>query len=68
MNELYGILLRLGVDAHDAVDLDTHVENGGTIELYRPDPKQRQILDTLRPIYSVAFYETFVQIKKVVKM
>lgn len=68
MNKLFDVLKDLGVDAHVALDLDKHVENGGTIELYHPSSEQRQILDKLRPIYRVAFYEYFVQIKKVEKM
>lgn len=68
MSFLRYILLRLGLDAHVALDLDKHVENGGTIELYHASSEQRQILDKLRPIYRVTFYEYFVQIKKVEKM
>lgn len=68
MSFLRYILLRLGLDAHVALDLDKHVENGGTIELYYPSSEQRQILDKLRPIYRVAFYTHFVEIKKVIKL
>lgn len=64
MSNLFEILLKLDIDAHVALDLDEYVEDGGTLELYRPNSEERQILDTLRPVYSVAFYKNFVEIKK----
>ncbi len=68
MSKLYEVLLKLDVDVHDALVLDKYVENGGILELYRFSSDQIEILTSLRPDYTLTFYNNYVQIRKVVKM
>ncbi len=67
MNDLFYILLKVGISERDAFDMVKGLENGLTVELIRVNDEQRELLLQIKEPYLITENERSIEIKKLRK-